>query len=189
MIAGEQNLAEHMRDLAAVAPCGFSVGLHIRFAAPLHFESTYPVRWRDAYAQNDFSLRDPSVFWGISQTGTCRWSAIGLPDPFGVLASARRHGLRFGGVASCGHVTSRTIIGVGRPDREFDDVELAWVERIARRLHDTVAIPCGKHRPMMAMAAPGHDRAFDEDQTAVRIRPEGGETADAPRMTRNSRLH
>lgn len=135
MTDGHDTFTRAFRDLQGIAPLGYSVGLDIRFATPQLFKSTYPDAWQETYSVNGYALRDPLVFWGISHVGTCRWGTLDLPDPFGVLEAARRHGLRYGGVASCGEVTSRTIIGVARSDREFDETELATVERIALNLH------------------------------------------------------
>lgn len=130
-----------LRRLGALSPMGYSVGLHIRFASPLYLRSTYPKAWREAYVANVYSLRDPLVFWGVSRTGQTRWSEIALPDPFGVLAQAASHGLTYGAVVSCGIITSRTIIGSGRADREFADDEITEIAEIAGILHELAEPP------------------------------------------------
>lgn len=134
-------MVEYLHQLEALAPKGYSAGIQIRFAAPLYMRSTYPQAWQDLYAENAFSLRDPLVFWGISKTGSTRWSEISLPDPFGVLDSAREHGLIYGAVISCGKITSRTIVGMARDDREFRDDEIAEAAVIAERLHAVTDAP------------------------------------------------
>lgn len=134
-------MVRHLRELSALAPGGYTVGLHIRFASPLYFKSTYPTAWQEAYSANNYALRDPLVFWGISSTGVTRWSDISLPDPFGVLAEARSHGLTYGAVASTGRITSRTIVGIARGDREFSDAEMADAESLAQGLHDMAEAP------------------------------------------------
>ena len=114
-------MVRYLQRLEQLAPMGYTAGIHIRFASPLYLRSTYPKAWQDLYAANNYSLRDPLVFWGVSKSGQIRWSEINLPDPFGVMKLAAEHGLTFGAVCSCGKITSRTIVGVARSDREFTD--------------------------------------------------------------------
>ena len=137
----KRKLVGYLGELAAISPLGYTVGLHIRFASPLYFKSTYPQAWQELYTSNNYALRDPLVFWGISQTGVTRWSRIALPDPFDVLPQAHAHGMRYGVLAACGKVTSRSIVGVTRSDREFDDAEVATVDRVAKALHEVAEAP------------------------------------------------
>ena len=141
MTEKKRQMVQRMKELEALAPLGYTVGLHIRFASPLYFKSTYAQAWQETYSRNNFALRDPLVFWGISQTGATRWSRIALPDPFGVLAQAHAHGLTYGVIASTGKITSRTIVGVARDDREFDEAEMLAVERLAIALHEVAQPP------------------------------------------------
>ena len=124
-----------LEDLDTLAPAGYFVGLHIRFAAPLLTFQTYPASWTDYYTRNAYALRDPMIAWGISRTGATRWSAIDLPDPFHIMAEAGRHGLNFGVCISCGEISSRTVAGIARSDREFTDEEIAAISGIVLRLH------------------------------------------------------
>ena len=134
-------MVQYLNLLNDIAPMGYTAGVHIRFASPLYLKSTYPQDWQDLYAANAYSLRDPLVFWGIAQTGATRWSDISLPDPFGVMAKAAKHGLTYGAVVSCGKITSRTIVGVGRSDREFTDDEIEVVAQAAKGLHEVTEPP------------------------------------------------
>jgi LuxR family transcriptional regulator len=72
-----------LEQLDRLAPMGYTVGLHIRFATPLIYKSSYPPAWVEHYNSHSYYLRDPLVFWGVGVEGTTRWSAIPLPDPFG----------------------------------------------------------------------------------------------------------
>ncbi|MXQ06250.1 LuxR family transcriptional regulator [Alphaproteobacteria bacterium GH1-50] len=121
--------------LAAMSPAGFSAGLHIRFASPMVYVRTYDPCWTRTYDENAYALRDPLVFWGLSKKGVTRWSEIRLPDPFGIMDQARNHGLKYGVVVSCGQLTSRTIVGFARADREFSDAEMAEGQHIVHALH------------------------------------------------------
>lgn len=122
-------------QLGEMAPKGFSAGLHIRFAAPLIFVQTYHPDWVKLYTENAYALRDPLVFWGLGVKGATRWSAIKLPDPFNIIGQARDYGLTYGAVFSFGPITSRTIVGIARDDREFDDDEIANAADLVTRLH------------------------------------------------------
>ena len=125
--------------LDVLAPDGYSLALHIRFAAPMHRRSTYPEAWQRIYKENTYALCDPVVFWGLGFVGSCRWSEMRMPDPFGVLRNARKHGLIYGAVASYGKITSRSIVGVTCREREFADTEIAAIAEITKRLHYAAA--------------------------------------------------
>ena len=53
------------------------------FNAPLFSAQTYPREWLETYTLNAYALRDPMVAWGLSTTGTTRWSGMTIPDPAG----------------------------------------------------------------------------------------------------------
>lgn len=98
-----------LHQLSMLAPAGYSIGLHIRFTAPLFMFQTYDQAWLDHYTERGYVLRDPMVAWGFSTTGTIRWSDSSLPDPFGLFNEARDFGLNFGATVACGPIKSRTI--------------------------------------------------------------------------------
>ena len=129
----ELNLS--FRRLGACAPEGYFAGLHVRFAAPLISVNTYKPAWVNYYTSNAFAMRDPMVAWGLSCEGATRWSEIELPDPFNIWGQAAEFGLKFGIAVSCGQITSRSIVGVARNDREFDDAEIEEIVGIVRFLH------------------------------------------------------
>lgn len=135
------GLDHNFDELSKLAPVGFSAGLHIRFASPLIYVRTYDEAWLKVYDENAYALRDPLVFWGIGVKGATRWSEIKLPDPFNILVQAKAYGLNFGAVVSCGPITSRTIVGIARADREYTDAEIAEAEQIVNALHDTAEPP------------------------------------------------
>lgn len=122
-------------ELDALAPMGYTVGLHIRFASPMVYRSTYPVEWVEIYNNHSYYLRDPLVFWGVGVTGTTRWSAIPLPDPFSVMKKAANYGLKYGAASSYGPITSRSVVGIARSDREFTEDELETLKELTIRLH------------------------------------------------------
>ncbi len=124
-----------LRQLASNAPAGYSVGLHIRFAAPLIQYQNYPQAWLDHYTEQAYVMRDPMVAWGFSTVGTIRWSEIPFPDTFDIFGQAKNHGLNFGMAVALGEMRSRTIAGAARSDREFTDAEMKDIADLVNRLH------------------------------------------------------
>ena len=189
--------------LDQLAPMGYTVGLHIRFATPLFYKSSYPTAWVDHYNNHSYYLRDPLVFWGVGIEGTTRWSSIPLPDPFGVMKKAAGHGLNFGAVSSYGPITSRSIVGIGRSDREFDDQELAKLKELTIQLHieakppsdltkaQIEALQCLANGDRHAAAAEKlgiTESAFKARLQSARVRLEARTTSEAIRKAREYRL-
>ena len=137
------ELARIFDELALHAPAGYSAGLHIRFASPLVYVRTYTEEWLKLYDERAYALRDPIVFWGLALTGHARWSAIRLADPFSIFGQAARHGLKYGVVFSTGPLTSRSIVGLARSDREYTDAEIGDIAPIVARLHTAAEPPTG----------------------------------------------
>lgn len=192
-----------LNELSALAPLGFSMGLHIRHAAPLVYHTTYADAWARHYNDNSYYLRDPLVFWGIGTTGVTRWSEITLPDPFGVIDQAASHGLRYGATAACGPISSRSIISIGRGDREFSAPELAQFQVIAQRLHDentppsqlthaqVEALKCianGDRHSAAAAKLGISESALKARLKSARIRLEARTTSEAVRKAREFRM-
>ncbi len=130
-----------LHSLALMAPAGYFVGLHIRYASPLMQFSNYNQDWLDHYTEKAYALRDPTIAWGFSQEGACRWADIDVPDPFGLFTEAKLFGLTYGLTVSCGPVRSRTISSFARSDRDFLDAEVEKITHLVRRLHDITEPP------------------------------------------------
>lgn len=134
-MSNRPQIASLFSQLGRASPLGYAAGLHIRFAAPLIFRNTYDPAWVEKYSANAYGLRDPMVAWGLSTEGAERWSAIDLPDPFDIWGQAAAHGLTYGVVVSCGPITTRSIVGAARGDREFTDAEIADIQGLVLTLH------------------------------------------------------
>ncbi|WBU61466.1 autoinducer binding domain-containing protein [Paracoccus albus] len=135
------EVAALLAKLNPLAPTGYFIGLHIRFAAPIMQFQTYPQEWSDHYSNKAYALRDPTIAWGFSTTGSVRWSALPVPDPFGIIEDAAKFGLKYGVAISAGPISSRTIAGFTRDDREYTDVEIEEILVIIRLLHDITEPP------------------------------------------------
>lgn len=122
--------------LRRLAPAGYFIGLHIRFASPLIVLQSYRDDWIEYYTEKGFVLHDPAIVWAMGETGTRRWSDLSANDPRGVFARAGEFGLKFGSTCSWGPSRSRSIGNFARPDREFTDGEMADLLSAFQRLHD-----------------------------------------------------
>lgn len=197
------SLEDGFDALSRLAPAGFSIGLHIRFASPTIYVRTYDPEWVKFYDENAYALRDPTVFWGIGGTGATRWSMIKLPDPFNIFGQARNHGLAFGASISVGPITSRTILGMSHDAREFTDAEIAEAEWIVNRLHiiaeppnelteaqiDALRLLADGHRHAAAAARLGiSESAFKARLQSARVRLEARTTAQALKKARQYQL-
>ena len=203
MPAQSKRLTELYEELHQLAPYGYAVGLHIRFATPLIYHTQYPPKWVEYYNANSYYLRDPMVFWGIGTAGTRRWSEIPLPDPFGLLTKARSFGMNFGAVSSYGPITSRSMAGICRSDREFNDEELEVLADITARLHIAAkppseltraqieALECIANGDRHAAAAAKlgiSESAFKARLQSARVRLEARTTSEALRKAREYRM-
>lgn len=132
------------REFSSLAPAGYYIALHVGFAFPMAEHNALPEAWIDQYTQQGFMVHDPVMRWLYAHCGACRWSAIGLSDPRGVLALAAGHGLRFGVAIACaptGAEGQRSFASFAREDREFSDPEIAVLEAKLQRLHEAMAPP------------------------------------------------
>ncbi len=102
---------------------------------------TYDPAWIERYTTRGYMLCDPLVSWGFSTTGTSRWSGLDFPDPHNVLGQAAEFDLNFGIAVSHGHLSSRTIGGFARSDREFTDDEIEQIFETVKLLHDASTPP------------------------------------------------
>ena len=163
-------IEELLCDLGQLAPQGYAVALHIRFNAPLFSAQTYARCWVETYTLNAYALRDPMVAWGLSTTGTTRWSEMPIPDPAGVMTHAAQFGLTYGAGIACGELSSRSIVGVARNDREYTDAEIAALGALVEEMHAVVAAPTPLTRAQLEALrciADGHRHASAAAQLGI----------------------
>lgn len=135
------GLDQGLAKLSDLAPKGYALGLHIRYASAHIMIQTYDPRWSQIYTEKGYMLADPMVFWGFGNEGTIRWSDLNLPDPHGILSQAGGFGLKYGVAVSHGSTASRTIGGFAREDREFADDEIAEIHALVVELHEKSTPP------------------------------------------------
>lgn len=135
----QADITQRLRTLKAQVPGGFAMAFHVRFATPTFLLQTYPKTWADYYSQKGLVMSDPTVAWGFANTGTCRWSALDLPDPDDVIAQAASYGLKFGVVIAVEIDGSRSFASFADAEREFSDDEIAAFHSHIKSLHATTA--------------------------------------------------
>ncbi len=148
-----------LHQLEVESPTGYMAGMHIRFAGPLIQFQTYDQRWIDYYTENGFALRDPMIAWGFAKEGASRWSEIEFPDTFDIFGKAASFGLKYGVVVSVGSLSSRSIVGCARSDREFEDNEIRRIKALVEKLHEVTDPPdslTDAQRQALQLIADGH---------------------------------
>lgn len=110
----EVLVARHLGRLAAVCDRGFAVAFHIRYTRPTLLYQTYAQDWADHYSEKGYMLSDPTVHWGLANTGSMDWAALESQDPEGVITAARAHGLTNGWTYATGPATSRSLASMTR---------------------------------------------------------------------------
>ena len=124
-----------LSHLSGLCPNGYAIALHIRYTTPRLLFQTYPKDWIDIYSAKGLVLKDPTVLWGFSNTGTKLWSSLKDLDGEGVLDQAGEHGLKFGFTFARDDGDSKTISSFAREDREFNDGEMAEISQLVSELH------------------------------------------------------
>lgn len=135
------GLQDLFARLSALAPHGHAAGLHIRAATPLIMVMRYPEAWAREYSSHSYYLCDPTVIWGMGNTGVRRWSELDVADPQALFARIATHGLRHGAVCACGPVTARSILSIAHAEREFTQAELDAFRDLAAQLHEAAEPP------------------------------------------------
>lgn len=135
----EADITETLRTLKSQVPGGFAMAFHVRFATPTFLFQTYPKAWADHYSENGLVMSDPTVAWGFANTGTCRWSALDLPDPDNVIAQAATYGLNFGVTIAVDVDDSRSFASFADGQSEFTDAEIDAFHNNIKTLHATTA--------------------------------------------------
>ena len=129
------DLSESLSHLDKLAPSGYGLGLHIRNGTPYMLLRTYDPEWSARYIDEGYMMVDPLVFWGVQNEGAVRWSELEAPDPHRILDQAATYGAKYGVVISIGPISSRSIGGFSRSDREYTDTEVQHLLNVVTKLH------------------------------------------------------
>jgi LuxR family transcriptional regulator len=129
------TVGRSLEAISAQSPAGFAIGLHVKFSTPKYLFQSYDREWIEIYSRMGLVLRDPTVRWGFTNSGTIRWSSLAAEDLDGVLMLAAEHGLKYGFTSGIHADDSLTIASFARPDREFTDAEMEDIAGHVLDLH------------------------------------------------------
>nr|WP_272146628.1 autoinducer binding domain-containing protein [Yoonia sp.] len=143
MTSSQLDLSVVLGEFKDRSPSGYAMGLHIEFTTPAYFFQSYPREWLEHYSQAGLLMNDPTVSWCFQNTGVCRWSD--MDDQHGILDQAAEYGMRYGIVYATNTGGSHSMSGFTRPDREFNETEVAELVERFEALHiatqDQAALP------------------------------------------------
>jgi LuxR family transcriptional regulator len=124
-----------LKSLKKLAPAGYSIGISIRFYAPLKVYYDYPKAWIEEYTENGYALVDPAVIWGITNEGIIEWDKNKLADEKEIFKKAAKHGMKYGITCSIKIDKKKTIASFARTDRRFTETEKELIRDSLERLH------------------------------------------------------
>ena len=133
-----KELDTAFEELGKIAPAGYAAGLKLRFSGPALVRDTYPVEWKEHYAESLMAYWDPVVVWALANIGHKRWSELRIPDPMNVMKKASEYGINYGVVISLGKISKRSMLGIARSDREFTDEEIRHAVKVFTHIHELV---------------------------------------------------
>ncbi len=122
------GIAEDLEALRQIAPSGFVLAIHVRWAGPEFLHSEFPEKWRKKYEENSYFMFDPLYYWTVMKSGQTRWSEVGLPDPHKIMKKAAEHGLVYGATTCVSGGQGKSFLSASRPDREFTAPELTQMK-------------------------------------------------------------
>lgn len=124
-----------LRRIRRASPGGFAIALHIKFATSRYLLQAYEKDWIDTYNREGLVMHDPTVRWGLENTGSRRWSALKDLDSHGVFDRAAAFGLNYGLTVAIVEDGSPSIASFVRADREFSDGEAGDIVADLGELH------------------------------------------------------
>ncbi|PYE85498.1 LuxR family transcriptional regulator [Pseudoroseicyclus aestuarii] len=115
------------------------MALHVAFTTPAFMFRTYSREWTDAYTRRGLIMTDPTVRWGLRNTGMIRWSDLAPEDEAGILAIAAEYGLAHGVTYATQTGGSRSVCSFARSDRDFSQQDCDEIADLAETMHGLTA--------------------------------------------------
>lgn len=125
--------------LKARSPSGFAIGLHLDYTTSKYIFQAYSRDWMEEYSRRGFLLSDPTVRWGLENSGSIRWSELQKSDPIGVLAAAKSFGLEYGVSVAVGDAGSRSIGSFASSEGEFSQGAIDLFAQRLSKMHELAA--------------------------------------------------
>ena len=125
-----------LEAISAICDRGFAVAVHIRLTRPTLLYQTYSDEWSEHYSTKGYMMSDPTVGWGLQNTGPVLWADLVDHDPAGVIADAISFGLTNGWTYATGPVSSRTISGTPKSGPDFTEAERDEIRAAVDAIHE-----------------------------------------------------
>lgn len=112
--------------LSSIGTAGYAATINFTRKGAEMLATTFPEGWLEKYDKSKFIWVDPVLLASVMKEGNRRWSEVRLPDPFGVLRSAREFNLIFGATFTrfARSENYPCVLSVARSDRELNDKEM-----------------------------------------------------------------
>ena len=130
------ELAGLFEGLSDLSPAGFAIGLHLSFTTSKYIFQTYSKEWMDEYSEKGLILHDPTVRWGLENTGWIRWSDLRANDPGHVIDAAADFGLRYGVSISVASDDARSLGSFAATEKDFSEADIKHLSDRLRQMHD-----------------------------------------------------
>jgi LuxR family transcriptional regulator len=135
----QAEIRNSLEELHGLAPAGYAMAFHVKYTTPDFLFQNYSKDWNALYSQNGMVMKDPIVAWTFANNGWIRWSDLAKDDLAGVLEQAKKFDMNYGFACGIERLSSRSVLGFSRSDREFSDAEIEKIISIAETVHDTTA--------------------------------------------------
>lgn len=132
----DRYVLQLLKRLSALAPAGFAIGLHVRYSTPTFMFQSYPQPWVDTYSREGLMMVDPTVAWGMRQSGSVSWRDLEASDGHGVFDRAREFGIIHGRTWAIHSGDAVTIGSLAKSVRDFTAAEVATATHEIEALHD-----------------------------------------------------
>ncbi len=131
-----KEITDILNQFVSFSDWRFAIGVRIRYNNPTLIFQTYPERWLKYYDAEALLLQDPTVIWGMTNTGLVDWEDLKAGDTAGVFEKSKPFGLRYGIAVSVGDPSQRTLGFVSSATSAFDDGQKKWALEQINTLHD-----------------------------------------------------
>lgn len=123
--------------LTKLSEAGFSIGVGFRGAEPHWVRATYSRAWVDNYVAKSYIQIDPTIQFGLTQTGHITWSQLGRrhPETESFFGDAKGYGLKDGNTLSIRSSGGISILSCSGPKWQDDEIK-----RASAALHGLAAL-------------------------------------------------
>lgn len=130
------EITDILDQLISFSDWRFAIGVRVRYNNPTLIFQTYPERWLNYYDSEALLLQDPTVIWGMTNTGLVDWEDLKPTDTNGVFKKAEPFGLKYGIAVSVGDPSQRTLGFVSSATAAFDEKQKAWALDRITKIHE-----------------------------------------------------